>query len=77
MRENERETGREREREREGVREREKDREKETESVRRTEGEREMEMECGLIKLRKIISDDAIRGATSNAVEKIRIEQFA
>ena len=36
-----------------------------------------MEMECGLIKLRKMKSDDAIRGANSNAVEKIREEQFA
>ena len=53
-------------------REREREREKETESVRRTEGGREMEVECGLIKLRKIISDDTIRGANSNAVEKIR-----
>ena len=53
------------------------ERERVRESVRRTEGEREMEVECGLMKLRKIISDDKIRGATSNAVEKIREEQFA
>ena len=31
-----------------------------------------MEVECGLIKLKKIISDDATQGANSNAVEKIR-----
>ena len=59
------------------MRENERETGRERERVRRTEGGREMEVECGLIKLRKIISDGATRGATSNAVEKIREEQFA